>query len=196
MKLVASVLVAVILGVAPAVATTTCLGSVQNYWAGLGSGNFTAAFQNVAPNVTLNWPGASPLRARARAARPRDARDPARILAGDASLLPMAGTWSGPGGIAGFFESVGSFFSFTFCPNGYPQFFATSSSTVYGFWLECSPFVGGTTVPCPNNRNQVLYTCDGNGLIDNIAVNLDNACVAAAVCEFQSGSGAHLQCIV
>jgi hypothetical protein len=142
----------------------TCAGVVTEYWAALSTGNLPAALNLTTPDVALVWPG-------------------------NTTLLPMAGTWTGHTGISGFFEAVGALFDFRVCAG--PSIMAVGNDAAglaYATWSECSVLIATGVVPCPNATNQALYACapspaNASALfVSHINVNIDNACVASAVC--------------
>lgn len=107
--------------------------------------------------------------------------------------MPMPGTWVGAAGIKSFFGAVGSFFEFGLCDNELPAVVALNSGAngpamAYATWRECSTLRATATMPCTYLTNQALYSCEpapANAsalLISSITVNLDNLCVANAVC--------------
>jgi uncharacterized protein GlcG (DUF336 family) len=137
----------------------SCQSVVQQYWGALAVQNFTRVAQLVTSDFQLFWPG-------------------------NPSVLPMAGVFNGAAGIGQFFGIVAQYFSFTFCASTPgPQISAVSATQAYAFWEECSPLVQRpTVVPCPNNLNQALYTCDPVAMkLRRANINLDNQCVAAAI---------------
>jgi uncharacterized protein GlcG (DUF336 family) len=136
----------------------SCVGQVQQYWAALAQGNFSRISQLITSDFQLYWPG-------------------------DKTVLPMAGRWNGTTGLEQFFGVVGKYFTFTFCPSTPgPQISSVSATAAYAYWEECSPFVNTNTVPCPDNLNQALYTCDATTMkIQRAQVNIDNECIAEAL---------------
>lgn len=139
----------------------SCQSVVQQYWAALAVQNFTRVAQLVTSDFQLFWPG-------------------------NPAVLPMAGVFTGAAGIGQFFGIVGKYFTFTFCASTPgPHISAVPPTQAYAFWEECSPLVQQpTVVPCPNNLNQALYTCDRAAMkLRRANINLDNQCVAAAIAE-------------
>jgi hypothetical protein len=148
----------------PQPALPSCADVVAAYWAQLGNGNLPAALNLTSADVVLTWPG-------------------------NTTLLPMAGAWQGPAGIAGFFTAVSSLFDFRICSGpDVMEVGAAPSALAYATWRECSVLIATGGVPCPNATNQALYTCSPSPsnssalLISAIDVNIDNLCVAEAVC--------------
>ena len=149
--------------------TPTCQDVVQVYWQDILKGNTTGAFSYLSPAVHFHWPG-------------------------NTTLLPMAGDWHGPQGVGAFFGMVGKYFQLNFCDGAPPVVLGVTPTMAYAYWYECNPLQGTTTIPCPRNMNQAQYQCDSDGKIESIMVNLDNQCVASALCGFTTSGAASLQC--
>lgn len=158
----------VVLAAASSGARASCADVVGEYWGALAQGNLPAALKFTSASTALSWPG-------------------------DEALLPMAGRWMGPSGITQFFTVVSTYFNFQICDG--PHIYALPNTTsAYAIWTECSVLRATGLVHCPNAINQALYACDpATGLLGNITVNIDNACVADAICVAGSASSG-LQC--
>ncbi len=150
-----------------------CENVTQTYWNFLMQGKSSDAFKYLTENATFYWPG-------------------------DAAVLPMAGTWIGAAGIGEFFGIVFRYFNFKLCRVPTIVGLGDGEKYAYANWAECSSLVGSSDgyVPCPNLMNQAVYECTeapelAHVRIESIYVNLDNSCVANAICN---STGTKLQC--
>ena len=151
----------------PSPAAAGCADVVRTYWQLMLVGNMTGALEHVSADSTFVWPG-------------------------DKSVLPMAGTWNGPAGIANFFGKVSQYFNFGLSRK--PVVYMLDHHTAFATWAESSTLLNSTYVPCPDLVNQAIYKCDpATHHIYSVFVNLDNSCVARAICS-ETAHG-KLECI-